>query len=246
MGKKKRVVIITLVIFLIVLFVILFKIVLFGYDVKHIRYTHNNNKLINLGVPKFSFFMQNNENNYSFKSFRGRNVLKSEMKSYLKSLKSESCNNTVYYYDENTDVTIINYSVVSNILYNTISYSVRNGNYCDKFWINDYGKKIGGYSVKIMNTENMVIGFYPSVRVNEDKIFTAELSIFDNKNDKTIEVSTGTFEIKNNEFVYYRKDFYEKDDSIDIPDKSVFKIKNKQLILEDNYLSDYVNDVILK
>lgn len=46
MGKKKRVVIITLVIFLIVLFVILFKIVSFGYDVKHIRYTHNNNKLI--------------------------------------------------------------------------------------------------------------------------------------------------------------------------------------------------------
>ena len=245
MGKNKKI-IITIVIILIVVFVILFKIVSFGYDVKHVRYTHSNNKLINLGVPKFSFLMQNSDDNYSFKTFRGQKALKKEMKRYLKTLKKESCNNTVYYYDESSDITIINYSVFGNVLYNTISYSVRNGNYCDKFWANDYGEKIGGYNVKSMETENIVVGFYPSVRINEDEVFTAELTVFDKKNNKSIEASFGTFDIKNDEITYYRDDFYEKDDDIDIPDKSMFKIKNKQLILKDNYLSDYVNKVILK
>ena len=244
-NKKTRKIVITLIIILIVIFIILFKFVSFGYSVKHINYS-NDDKLINLGVPKFSFLMQNNENNYSFKSFRGKNVLEKEVKDYLKTLNSVSCKNTVYYYDESADITIVSYSVTSNILYNTISYSVRSGNYCNQFWANDYSKKIGGYSVKSMDTDSILVAFYPSVRINEKTVFTAELMVTDKKNDKTLEASGGRFEIKNDEFIYYRDDFYDKDDSIDIPDKSVFKIKEQKLILEDNYLSKYEDEVVLK
>lgn len=244
-NKKTRKIVITLIIILIVIFIILFKFVSFGYSVKHINYS-NDDKLINLGVPKFSFLMQNNENNYSFKSFRGKNVLEKEIKDYLRTLNCVSCKNTVYYYDESADITIVSYSVISNILYSTISYSVRSGNYCNQFWANDYSKKIGGYSVKSMDTDSILVAFYPSVRINEKTVFTAELMVTDKKNDKTLEASGGRFEIKNDEFIYYRDDFYDKDDSIDIPNQSVFKIKDKKLILEDNYLSKYEDEVVLK
>ena len=69
--------IIIFVFVLVIVLVFLFKMVSFGYVTKHFRYS---NKLINLGVPKFSFLMQNKENNYSFKSFRGKEVLKNEVK----------------------------------------------------------------------------------------------------------------------------------------------------------------------
>ena len=78
--------------------VFLFKMVSFGYVTKHFRYS---NKLINLGVPKFSFLMQNKENNYSFKSFRGKEVFKKmKLKIFLNTLEFMTCNDTVYYYDK--------------------------------------------------------------------------------------------------------------------------------------------------
>lgn len=244
-DKKKIHKVIFLIVILIVIFVILFKFVPFGYSVKHIMYSNDDN-LISLGVPKFSFLMQNNENNYSFKNFRSKEVLKKEVRDYLKTLSKVSCKNTVYYYDESSNMTIVSYSVTSNILYSTISYSVRSGNYCNQFWANDYSKKIGGYSVKSMDTDNIIVAFYPSVRINKDTVFTAELTVFDKKNDKTLEASVGSFEIKDDKLIYYRDDFYDKDESIDIPDKSVFMIKDKKIILKDNYLSKYVDEVVLR
>lgn len=230
---------------LIIIFLLLFKFVSFGYSIKHLEYSNSDDKFINLGVPKFSFLMQNKENNYSFKNFRSKGVLEKEIKDYLKMLDQISCRNTIYYYDKDFDMTIVNYMVTSNILYSTVSYSVRSGNYCNQFWANDYGKKIGGYNAKSMETNNIFVVFYPSVRINEDTVFTAELSVFDRKNNKTLESSKGSYEIKDDELIYYRDDFYDKGD-IDIPDKSIWKIEDKKLILEDNYLFKYEKEIILK
>ena len=244
-NQFKRKLIVLLIIGVIILGIFLFKMVSFGYSVKHVKYTHYDNKLINLGVPKFSFYMQNSENNYSFKSFRGKAVLENEMKSFLNTLEFMTCNDTVYYYDESADMTITDYSVSGNILYNTISYSVRNGNYCNLFWIKDYDKKLGGFTSKVMNTDDINIIFIPFVMEDDGSKFQGTLMITD-KDDKAIETSMGSFEIKDDEFIYYREKFNDKDDTFDIPNKSIFKIKDKQLILKDNYLSKYVSEVILK
>ena len=87
-NQFKRKLIVLLIIGVIILGIFVFKMVSFGFSVKHVKYTHYDNKLINLGVPKFSFYMQNSENNYSFKSFRGKAVLENEMKSFLNTLGS--------------------------------------------------------------------------------------------------------------------------------------------------------------
>ena len=63
-NQFKRKLIVLLIIGVIILGIFVFKLVSFGYSVKHVKYTHYDNKLINLGVPKFSFYMQNSENNY--------------------------------------------------------------------------------------------------------------------------------------------------------------------------------------
>lgn len=244
-NQFKRKLIVLLIIGVIILGIFVFKMVSFGYSVKHVKYTHYDNKLINLGVPKFSFYMQNSENNYSFKSFRGKAVLENEMKSFLNTLEFLTCNDTVYYYDKSADVTITDYSVRGNILYNTISYSVRNGNYCNLFWIKDYDKKLGGFTSKVMNTDDINIIFIPFVMEDDGSKFQGTLMITD-KDDKAIETSMGSFEIKDDELIYYREKFNDKDDTFDIPNKSIFKIKDKQLILKDNYLSKYVSEVILK
>ena len=63
---------------------------------------------------------------------------------------------------------------------------------------------------------------------------------------KEIEKSTGTYEIKDGKLYYTRANIELKAEDIDIPKTSVFEIKNQQLILVDNYLSKYDNNVILK
>lgn len=117
--------------------IIFFKLIPFGYNIEHPRYTHTENKMINLGVPKFSFLMKNNENSYSYKNFRGKSVLKSELKSYVNTLEHISCNNTTYFYDPDANITIVDYDVTGNIIYSTISYNIRNGNYCNEWQIKE-------------------------------------------------------------------------------------------------------------
>ncbi len=231
--------IIIFVFVLVIVLVFLFKMVSFGYVTKHFRYS---SKLINLGVPKFSFLMQNKENNYSFKSFRGKEVLKNEVKDFLNTLEFMTCNDTVYYYDKSSDVTIIDYNVISNLFYSTISYSVRSGNYCDRFKVIEYGDILGGLNKRrYTDNDNIYIEFIPSYI--EEISFVSHLIIVDKNTDEVLEDSSGTFEIKGNELIYFREKINKE--SIDVPNKSVFKIKDKKLILEDNYLYDYIDVVVL-
>ncbi len=236
---------------IIIICIILFKLLPFGYDVSHVRYTHNENKLINLGVPKFSFYMKNNEDSYSYKSLRGKSVLKSEVKGYLNTLEHISCNNTTYYYDNDTDITIVDYSVKGNIIYNTISYSIKNRNYCDAIEINEYKEKLG-YLNRIYTIysekSNLSIFFSPKLERKEENNWIANLEIYyqGEKENKVIEVSSGTFEIKNDELIYYRTNIEEKDNNIEIPNVSSFVIKNRKLILKENYLEDYEKSIVLQ
>ena len=62
----------------------------------------------------------------------------------------------------------------------------------------------------------------------------------------TLEDSSGKFEIQNEELIYYRTKINEKSDDIKIPNVSNFVIKNKKLILKDNYLSNYEQSIVLK
>ena len=238
--RKKVIVILGVVIIIILIF--LFKTFPFGYVIEHFRYAHYDNKLINLGVPKFSFLMQNNENNYSFKSFRGKEVLKNEVKDFLNTLEFTTCNDTVYYYDKSSDVTIINYDVIGNLVYSTVSYSVRSGNYCDKFKVAEYGNILGGLN-KRRYTDNDDIYIDITFSYKEDTLFTAHLIAIDKKTDEVLEESSGSFEIKDNKLIYFREKINEE--SIDVPNKSVFNIKDKKLILEDNYFYDFMSEVVL-
>ena len=236
--------------FVVIICIILFKLIPFGYDVYHIRYEHNENKIINLGIPKFSFLIKNNENNYSFKNLRGKSSLKSEVKNYLNTLDHLSCNNTIYYYDKLANITVIDYLVSCNSLYCTISYNFRNGNYCNTLEIQEYKKKMGHLNTfKTLYSEdsNLKVYFLPEIHLNNYEIEkTANMQIYyqNGKEKEIVEKSTGTFDIKNDELIYYRTNIEEK--SIDIPNTSNFVIKNKKLILKENYLKKYEKTIILK
>lgn len=230
----------------------LFKLMPFGYNIEHTRYTHTENKIINLGVPKFSFLMKNNENSYSYKNFRGRSVLKSELKSYVNTLEHISCNNTTYFYDSDANVTIIDYDVKGNIIYSTISYNIRNGNYCNEWQIKEYSKRLGTlntFRTLYTDESNLVIYFLPSLKISDNKnewIATLDIYYNDETTKKVIEKSSGTFEIKNNELIYYRNKIIDHENSIEIPNVSTFVIKEKKLILKENYLKDYEKGITLK
>lgn len=230
----------------------LFKLMPFGYNIEHIRYTHTENKIINLGVPKFSFLTKNNENSYSYKNFRGRSVLKSELKSYVNTLEHISCNNTTYFYDSDANVTIIDYDVKGNIIYSTISYNIRNGNYCNEWQIKEYSKRLGTLNTfRTLYTEdsNLAIYFLPSLKISDNKnewIATLDIYYNDEKTKKVIEKSAGTFEIINNELIYYRNKIIDHESSIEIPNVSTFVVKEQKLILKENYLKDYEKGITLK
>lgn len=238
-----------------IFFIILFKLIPFGYDVIPLRYNHFESKLIRIGVPKFSFFIKNNDTNYSLKNFRGKNVLINEQKNFLNTLTHLTCNNTNYYYDEDADITIIDYSVKGNIIYNTISYTVRDGNYCNSQELEEYYTKIGGISTfKVLDAEesNLQVLFLPDVKKSKIKNeWTASLEVYyevDKTKHKfiTLEDSIGKFEIQNDVLIYYRTKINEESKDIKIPNVSNFVIKNKKLILKDNYLSNYEQSIVLK
>lgn len=230
----------------------LFKLMPFGYNIEHTRYTHTENKTINLGVPKFSFLMKNNENSYSYKNFRGRSVLKSELKSYVNTLEHISCNNTTYFYDSDANITIIDYDVKGNIIYSTISYNIRNGNYCNEWQIKEYSKRLGTLNTfRTLYTEesNLVIYFLPSLKINDNNnewIATLDIYYNDGKTKKVIEKSSGKFEIINNELIYYRDKIIDHENNVGIPNVSTFVIKEQKLILKENYLKDYEKGITLK
>lgn len=232
--------------------IILFKLIPFGYNIEHIRYTHTENKIINLGVPKFSFLKKNNENSYSYKSFRGKSILKSELKNYVNTLEHISCNNTTYFYDSDANITIIDYYVKGNIFYNTISYNIRNGNYCNDWQIKEYSKKLGvlnAFRTLYAEESNLIIQFLPSLKINNNQnewIATLDIYYNDGKTKKVIERSFGTFEIINDELIYYRTKIMEHENDIEIPNVSNFVIKEQKLILKENYLKDYEKSITLK
>ena len=231
---------------------ILFKLIPFGYNIEHPRYTHTENKIINLGVPKFSFLMKNNENSYSYKNFRGKSILKSELKSYVNTLKHISCNNTTYFYDSDANITIIDYDVKGNIIYSTISYNIRNGNYCNEWQIKEYSKRLGTLNTfRTLYTEdsNLAVYFLPSLKISDNEnewVATLDIYYNDEKTKKVIEKSSGKFEIINNELIYYRDKIIDHDNNIEIPNISTFVIKKQKLILRENYLKDYEKGITLK
>lgn len=232
--------------------IIFFKLIPFGYNIEHPRYTHTENKMINLGVPKFSFLMKNNENSYSYRNFRGKSVLKSELKSYVNTLEHISCNNTTYFYDSDANITIIDYDVKGNIIYSTISYNIRNGNYCNEWQIKEYSKRLGAlntFRTLYAEDSNLAIYFLPSLKISDNKnkwVATLDIYYNDGKTKKVIEKSSGKFEIINNELIYYRDKIIDHENNIEVPNVSAFVIKEQKLILRENYLKDYEKGITLK
>lgn len=167
-------------------------------------------------------------------------------------LKHISCNGTTYFYDNDVNITITDYGVKGNLFYSTIFYNIRNGNYCDELQRKEYSKKIGTlntFRTLYADTSNLLIYFLPTLKLDSNKNeWLASLDIYynDNKNKKLLEKSSGTFEIIGSELTYYRTKIIEQAVNLEIPTVSTFAIKNKKLILKENYLNNYEKSIILK
>lgn len=264
--KKLKKIILFIIVLILIIIYITFKNLYLGYEVKNVNYSYTNRN-INLGVPKMSFMMKNNDRSYSFKNLKNSNIVENEVKKYLKTLKYSTCNDTIYYYDEKDNFSVINYSVKNNILYSTISYEIVENDYCYTDKLNEYSKKLGALKkMRVLNGgkislyedwdskfEVVFIDGYTGGKSDKPYEFQANLKVYyyKRKSDKqfytyTLENSTGSFEIKDNKLYYYRTNISEKSDNIKIPEVSVFKIENGNLILVDNYLSEYEENIILK
>ena len=261
--KKKNKFIIIVIILLILIIYILLRNMSLGYNIKSVNYS---NREINIGVPKTSFIMKHNDKSYSYKNLRNSHIVENEIKKYLKTLKYSSCNDTIYYYNESDNFSIINYSVKNHIIYNTISYQIVDNDYCFSKTLNEYSEKLNGLrrfhnlgSTSISFEEewdNLFVIHFVDGGTNPDKIyeFVASMQvIYLKRKDKTkatthiLEDSNGTFEIKDNKLYYYRTEIKEKSNDINIPEVSTFIIEEGKLKLTNNYFKKYYNkEIILK
>lgn len=260
-NKNKKKTFFIIIISLLLISIVVINNISYGYSIKKVSYLHAGiNKDIHIGIPKTSFMMKYNDKSYSFKNFRNKNILENEVKKYLKTLKYLSCNNTIYYYNDEDDFSITSYSVDNHIFYNTISYTIANGDYCNNDKIKEYTNTLGGLRrMRTMNyhiTDSLVwkdkvmITFIDGI---DEDMFTAKLNIeyLTLNSDKTkvvtkvLENSNGTYEIKDDKLYYYREKITNKSDDIVIPEVSVFIIKDKNLILKDNYFNKYSNEEII-
>ena len=261
-NKIKKFIILIIVLVFIIIYII-FRNIYLGYTIETVNYSHSKRE-INIGVPKTSFMMKHNDRSYSYKNLRNSNIVENEIKKYLKTLKYSTCKNTIYYYNEKDNFSIINYSVKNNLLYNTISYEIVDNDYCFEEKLDEYTEKLNGLR-RFHNLNGMTVSFYEdwdNLLVihfidganNQDKLyeFVAEMQVIylkrkDKKSATTqiLEESTGDFEIKDDKLYYYRKEITKKSEDITIPEVSVFKITDGKLILTDNYLNKYYNKEIV-
>ncbi len=90
-------------------------------------------------------------------------------------------------------------------------------------------------------------GFIISAQTTDDYIFRLQSnSLGAAICKKIITDSEGTYEIKDDKLIYYRVNMKDCIDKSIIPKVSTFTIKDKKLILDDNYLSKYEKNVILE
>lgn len=263
--KRTKKIILCIIALIFIIIYLIFRNIYLGYEIKNVNYSHSNRN-INIGIPKASFIAKNNDRSYSFKNLRNSNIVENEVKKYLKTLKYSICNNTIYYYDESDNFSIIDYSVKNHILYSTISYEIVESDYCFTEKMKDYSKKLNNVNRFHTNgdtfllskdkefTPRLVVSFLDGINIDKQE-FTATLEIryltpISNEwkavAKKEIEKSTGIYEIKGDKLYYYRTDILEKADDINIPEVSVFRIENGNLVLIDNYLSDYEENIILE
>ncbi|MDD2518818.1 MAG: hypothetical protein PHG18_02905 [Bacilli bacterium] len=238
----------------------------FGFNIEHNIYDMTNgSQIVELGIPKFSFFRQENDKSYSYKNIRSNKVLTKEVKSFLNTLEPINCNDTTYYYDSKNNFSIIDYSIKNYYIYNTISYRVVDRNYCTTIKMQEYSEKLGGLKrYHYLNGGN--ISFYEDWDSKFEIAFldnsyysngtyelkaTLKVIFYKRKTDKSantiiLEESSGDFEIKDDKLYYYRKEIKGSSNEITVPEVSVFEIKDQKLILIDNYLSKYEENIILK
>lgn len=245
------------IIFISLLFII-FKNIYLGFKYEKVEYINDNGAqdIIKLGIPKLSFSEQEKENSYSFKNLRGTKVLEQELKEYLKTLKYTNCNNSIYYYNEEENFTIVNYNVENHFFYNTISIQLYNDDYCsiqnvkaiqEKIYMNGflsnnfdhlYGKEDYFQIWMVINSNN-----------SEDLKFFTHLTAHYTKNGKSkiLESSEGYVEVVNDKLIYTRTKIYTRHQSINIPNTSTFEIlDNQKLKLNDDYLDSYERNIILR
>lgn len=245
-----------IILFLIILIiVVILKNVYFGYLIKEYKYKDIR---INLGIPKASFNIKNYDRSYSYYNFSNKSVIKEEIKNYLKTLEYSICNDSVYYYDKINNISVIDYKVKDYILFSKVDMIIDVNDYCYNQKIYEYNKYIENtnyamnYSRKIIDgkLENIDGRIYYGILLDHDSKndFKVNVSVIlqHNTYGETLEESKGTYEIRNNKYVYIRDEIIKKDNRIKIPTVSTFKIVDRKLILEDNYLSKYVNKVELE
>lgn len=255
--QRNKKIIIPLCILVIILLIIAFKNIYLGYNIKEIDLIRGTNpRKVEIGVPKLSFMMKNNENSYSFKNLRSSHTLETELKSYLKNQKYLTCNDTIYYYNEENNISIIDYSVVDHFFYSTISYNIKDGDYCYLKKLEEYEQyfilrgfhTMNGISKIGEDTTNKVVVIMRDG--GDDQEYKFEISLEINKlngwlkEGTLLEKSKGTYEIKNNQLIYYRdKESIEGKEKDNIPLVSTFTLKDGYIILNDNYLSKYVDEI---
>lgn len=256
LRNKKRIIKFIPIIILILIFTIflVFRNISFGYELITLSYNHTYyESSITLGVPKTSFARKQNDRSYSFKNLRNSNILKTELNNYLKTLKYSVCNDTIYYYNEEDDYSIIEYQIQDNFLYSTISYEIVERDYCYDKKVKEAGEVLGilkGMRVmtnKAETNEYLQVKLFDGGNSSDKYEFKIELEVtyIKGKQKTIIEHSYGTYEIKNNKLYYYRTNISKSSNQINIPEVSVFEIKDKKIHLIENYLSKYADEIIL-
>lgn len=261
--KKLRKRMVLIIVLLLIILYILFRNVFLGYSTKTVPYSHAKQS-IHLGVPKTSFLMKTNDQSYSFKNLRNPHMIENEIKEYLKTLNYSTCNDTIYYYDEKDNFSIINYSVKNHLFYSTIAYEIVENDYCFTKKIKKYADKLGGlrryhtlnggkFSFEEDWDSKLEVLFLDG-GTDPSKVYewkgTMTVMYLKRKGKQTIEryileQSTGDIEIKDDRLYYYRTGLTEAAPSVNIPEVSVFQIENGTLTLLDNYLEQYEKNIQL-
>lgn len=105
----------------------------------------NNNVMVDIPVPRFSYLIDNKKESAKFYTLRSPRKIQITLNKYVENL--DSCYDESYFYDKDTNITIKKYYVEDSFPFNKIYLEYIKGNYCaneyvlDDNWLQDIKEK---------------------------------------------------------------------------------------------------------
>jgi len=108
-----------------------------------------NNTNYHINIPNYCYSFKNEKFAIKFRCINSLNNIEKAKNKFLNNFITQKCNNNIYYYDKNENITIFNYNIVQNSIFKDIQFNYYIGNYCNDIEENNIEDNLKDFNFSI-------------------------------------------------------------------------------------------------